>query len=536
MTDAFVPTPKQWAAFCCPAEETFFGGAAGGGKTRFDFEYANAICDGYPGARVAIFRRTTPQLRKLKDEAQKFLGGRIGVDISMNRNTGEIRYANGSVIHLNHAHREHDIENNLSEEYALIIFDEAGTFLAYQLAYARTRNRTPIRGLKPFMVLTSNPLGVGMYSLLKEFVTPSAEDVDEITHYFPWWKARELEAEVREFYDPRDPDQRDAYKEAWIRRATEEGLGWVAYPEDERPTGRMPEPGKKGHDEVDFFEIWRPKPSAMHLALGLEEDAIRLRAFIPSWLQDNYDIDYNQYAANLAGNEELSEDVRKALLLGHWDVFEGQFFREFKEETHVVDPVEPEEWWYHWGSMDHGFGSRAMLVVQFHTYNPETKQRITYDEIAVNETPDEAVAEMILRRMQGRPVRDIYADPSMWKQGGGMTYHADTYLRLGVPLRPANNQRKAGWMAVRNAMARNPETGQPNWVVTRNCRYLIETLPTLVYDDSDPEDINQDGHIADHAADCLRYGMIGAPVTQMSPVQTKAPSLGKFVNRTAVRR
>ena len=44
------------------------------------------------------------------------------------------------------------------------------------------------------------------------------------------------------------------------------------------------------------------------------------------------------------------------------------------------------------------------------------------------------------------------------------------------------------------------------------CANLIRTLPALIYDDHKVEDVDTDGE--DHAADALRYGLMGAAVGQ----------------------
>ena len=51
------------------------------------------------------------------------------------------------------------------------------------------------------------------------------------------------------------------------------------------------------------------------------------------------------------------------------------------------------------------------------------------------------------------------------------------------------------------------------------CRYLRRTLPGLISDVRDPEDVNTVGD--DHAADALRYGVMSRPTPQRTPLQSK---------------
>jgi hypothetical protein len=46
-------------------------------------------------------------------------------------------------------------------------------------------------------------------------------------------------------------------------------------------------------------------------------------------------------------------------------------------------------------------------------------------------------------------------------------------------------------------------------MVHPDCPYLIRTLPSMVSDERDPEDVDTDGE--DHAVDALRYFVMGRP-------------------------
>ena len=100
------------------------------------------------------------------------------------------------------------------------------------------------------------------------------------------------------------------------------------------------------------------------------------------------------------------------------------------------------------------------------------------------------------------------ADPSMWSGDSrdDALSRAEMYERKGVVLTPANNRRVDGWARVRDALALDPVTGAPNWVITKNCVNLIRTLPMLVYDEDNAEDLDTEGE--DHAVDAARYGLM----------------------------
>jgi hypothetical protein len=67
---------------------------------------------------------------------------------------------------------------------------------------------------------------------------------------------------------------------------------------------------------------------------------------------------------------------------------------------------------------------------------------------------------------------------------------------------PADNARLAGKMQLHHRLAFD-ENGIPMLYVFSTCRHLIRTLPALVYDAADVEDV--DTTCEDHAYDELRY-------------------------------
>ena len=57
--------------------------------------------------------------------------------------------------------------------------------------------------------------------------------------------------------------------------------------------------------------------------------------------------------------------------------------------------------------------------------------------------------------------------------------------------------------------------------VFRSCKHIIRTLPSLVYDLVDVEDIDTDGE--DHHYDSARYLMMDHPIPKRSHVWTARP-------------
>ena len=61
--------------------------------------------------------------------------------------------------------------------------------------------------------------------------------------------------------------------------------------------------------------------------------------------------------------ENLPEDRKQAMLYGNWDVFDGQFFREFNRNIHVIEPFEIPLEWNRYIAMDYGLDMFAVLFV-----------------------------------------------------------------------------------------------------------------------------------------------------------------------------
>jgi hypothetical protein len=88
-------------------------------------------------------------------------------------------------------------------------------------------------------------------------------------------------------------------------------------------------------------------------------------------------------------------------------------------------------------------------------------------------------------------------------------------IRNGLSIVKADNNRIAGWNVIRSYLEWS-ETEKPKLQVFNTCSYLIETLPGMIHDDRNPEDLNTKGE--DHALDALRYGLMSKPIIPNAPI------------------
>lgn len=211
---------------------------------------------------------------------------------------------------------------------------------------------------------------------------------------------------------------------------------------------------------------------------------------------------------------------RRQLLLGDWTALAGQFFPEFSELKHVqtigIPPGCKIERWIDWGYDPH-YGmclwvavfpnGRLYPFMEWKFNGEHARQKYVAAEVAAKIkkiTVDEA-----FQLAKARRITRTLADPSMWSGDGhsGEDY-AETFAKNGVSLSPGDNDRVMGWGRLRHWLRDAPD-GHP-WIIFHpRCGTTTRTIPTLIRDKSDPDDVDTTGE--DHPADTCRYGVMGRP-------------------------
>jgi len=221
----------------------------------------------------------------------------------------------------------------------------------------------------------------------------------------------------------------------------------------------------------------------------------------------------------------LPEPLRSAWVDGNWDVFAGMAFPAWREDLHLIDPIELPGHWPRWRAVDWGYS--APFCCLWLAKDPVRGTIYVYREAYARELSDREQA-MLIREMtaQNETIIFTYADPSMWQSmqwAGRKTSTADEYAAVGVMLTQADNNRLSGKRKVDRALANGPD-GRPGLQIFRTCKNLAETLPALPYDETNVEDVDTDAE--DHAYDALRYGLtallLGA-ADKKKKVRTKSP-------------
>lgn len=163
--------PKQWDYINSPANEVFFGGAAGGGKSHVLRADAIIWCMQVPGIQVYLFRRLYKDLLRSHMSGpaafpamlREFIDDKL---VKINYSANELIWANGSKIVLAHIQYDTDLDNYLSQEIHVALFDEASTFSEKMYRFIRSRVRLgglnvpdEFRHRLPRIGLGSNPRG-----------------------------------------------------------------------------------------------------------------------------------------------------------------------------------------------------------------------------------------------------------------------------------------------------------------------------------------------------------------------------------------
>lgn len=239
--------------------------------------------------------------------------------------------------------------------------------------------------------------------------------------------------------------------------------------------------------------------------------------FIPAKVYDNKAL-LEQDQGYVQMLENLPYELREAWLNGNWNVFAGQYFREFDPAVHVVEPFALPAHWRRYFAMDYGLDMLAGYWIAI----DEQGRAYVYREVYQSGLIVSEAAKLIGEHTQ-EPIHAYFAPPDLWnrRQESGKSI-AEIFAERGIHLTRANNDRVQGWMDVKEWLkVYEDETGKPCADIRffRNCVNIIKNLPLLQFDDKKPNDVATEPHELTHAPDAIRYFIAGRP----KPNQPKKP-------------
>jgi PBSX family phage terminase large subunit len=237
---------------------------------------------------------------------------------------------------------------------------------------------------------------------------------------------------------------------------------------------------------------------------------------------------WTEFGASYLGTlDSLQGYLYRRLRLGQWVAAEGMYFTEWDPQVHVCKPFEVPEEWPRWIGVDYGFA--VPFCCLWLTRCPEDRQIYVYREVYASGLRDEQQAQLILERSEGERIGLKVLDPSMFNTRAEQMRPsiASVYQAAGVwPVSPGMNSRKQGWAIVRRALAHDDGTTPRLRVFRDRCPNLVRTLPSMIMDPLDPEDVAdavRGSKTEDHAVDALRYACAAEaqPVAPREPVNVR---------------
>lgn len=260
-------------------------------------------------------------------------------------------------------------------------------------------------------------------------------------------------------------------------------------------------PGGVGHNWVKERFIDIGAPNVIHTC-KLETGETTTRIFIPSLVQDNkfmltYDPDY------IKRLDALPEKERRALKYGDWDIFDGQFFTEFKRDIHVIEPFEIPKDWYIYFVMDYGLDKLAGYWIAVDYNNNAYVFREVYESnLLVSQARDK------IKEMTNELVYLYLAPPDLWnrhKETGKST--ADIFEEGDITLYKTNNDRIQGWLQMKEWL--KPYKDEQGCMTAKlkifnTCKNLIRCLPQVQHDEKRVGDIANEPHELTHSVDAIR--------------------------------
>lgn len=462
------PNPKQWE-FLREHKHKYigFGGARGGGKSWAIRVKAISLALQHPGIKILIVRRTYPELKNNHiNELNSFLKANRIIPKMCRYNDTDKRFLfmNDSTISAAYCARDADLDRLQGTEWDVVFLDEATQLTEYQCKAIAAT----VRGVNDFpkrVYYTCNPGGQ--------------------SHGY--------------------------FKRIFIDRRYEEG---------ENP-----------------------------------DDYV----FIQSLVTDNKALLESQpeYIAQL---KALPPRLRDMWLYGKWDIFEGMFFEDFRATpdveacrkagitpeqatkegrwTHVIPPLSENAVRQMTIYRSYDFGYNRPFSCAWWGVNTDGVIFRLLELYGCTGTPNEGLKwspdkqfeeirqlESSHPYLKGRKIQGV-ADPAIWDESRGESIY-NMAVRYGIYFTAGDHNRIPGWMQCHYRLAFDAN-GYPMMYVCSNCKAFIRTIPTLMYSDTKPEDLNSDGE--DHVADEWRYFCMSRPIgpraTKEEPKEVVEDPLG----------
>lgn len=267
------------------------------------------------------------------------------------------------------------------------------------------------------------------------------------------------------------------------------------------------------------------------------------------WVKDRYVTPYREalesetrfypstYKSNVFLNKEyidylegLEGDLGKAWREGEWDLFAGQYFKEWRTSLHVCKPFQIPDDWKRFCALDYGYFAPSSLG--WYAIDPDGFLYRYKEFYGTNHTGSQLGEVFVQMTSPNEKIQYIVADPAFWARKGEDDNALSAAEKFESKVRellqsvernsfnpgltpPAmmkgNNDRITGWLEFHEWLKPiiKEEQTVSKFQVFSNCTEFIRTFPALIHDEKKPEDVDTDGE--DHCGDEGRYAIMSRP-------------------------
>ena len=446
-----------------------YGGARGGGKTHWLLAQIGADdCQRQPGLKCLLLRKVGKANRENFEDLRHRLFSRLNPEFNASR--GVLVFPNGSRIVLGHYQCEKDIDAYLGLEYDVIGIEEATQLSARKYGDISTCCRTSKPHWRPHLYSTTNPGGIGHQWYFEKFIIPFQSGTESTTRFIR--AVVDDNAFINSGYK-----QQLANLTGWQQKAWHDG-DWNLcagqffrnFRPDIHVLGLNPDPSSR-------------LPAATSTPSPYLDDLARLRRFRES--------DAVEWFAAM----DYGYTHRTVVLLACTDAA-GNIF--------VVD----EHAEHHWIPERHAQAIKEMFA-RHHLF--VSAEHLAAYLRARFPTPC-SEREALWHQLQHRRLSRFVAGADVFSQESSGSSIAEQYREFGFHLRPANQDRVAGWSAILQCLGDSDAGILPSLFISAKCPRLLECLPYLQHDPDRPGDVlksnlNDEGVGGDDPADALRYAV-----------------------------
>lgn len=221
------------------------------------------------------------------------------------------------------------------------------------------------------------------------------------------------------------------------------------------------------------------------------------------------------YLKNLAN---MPEDLRRAYRYGDWNILGGNYFKELREDTHMVKHFKPPEHWERYRSFDYGLD---MFACFWWAVDEDGRCWCVRELEEKGLIVQEAAAKMLEHTLPNEKISLTYAPPDMWsrQKDSGRTM-AELFMQNGVAIVKSDNNRVQGHMLIKDMLAPIPLTDPfvkglfpegtapdklPGLMFFDTIGQAFSDLKDIQADEKNPNDCAKTPHEITHTVDGIRY-------------------------------